>query len=77
MLKGILEGLIQSSFDTDIDMSRTTGDTYNIEKVEIHIGTLINTDKEFAREVASALLQRQQHPIVETQTSSPDSQTNQ
>ena len=77
MLKGILEGLIQSSFDTDIDMSRTTGDTYNIEKVEIHIGNLINTDKEFAREVVSELLQRQQCPIVETQASSPDFQMNQ
>ena len=37
MLKGILEGLIQPSINTDIDMSRKSGDTYNIDKIEIKI----------------------------------------
>ena len=56
-------------------MSSKTGGTYNIEKAEIHIniGTLINTDKELAKELTSMLLQRQQRPLVETPESVPHS----
>ena len=42
MLKGILEGLIQSSINTDIDMSKKSGDTYNIDKIEIKIDVHIS-----------------------------------
>ena len=37
MLQGLLEGLIQPSINTDIDMSKKSGDTYNIDKIEIKI----------------------------------------
>ena len=43
MLERILEGLIQSSINTDIDMSKKSGDTYNIDKIEIKIDVHIST----------------------------------
>jgi hypothetical protein len=66
MLKGILEGLIKPSINTDMDMSENSRDTYNIEieKVDVKIGNLIGnlviTDKEIAKELTNALLQIQQ-----------------
>ena len=79
----ILEGLVKAEsninpdtdISTNIDMSRKTGDTYNIDidKVEIHIGNQIFTDKELAKELMSMLLQRQQRPRVETQDTVPHS----
>ena len=78
----ILEGLVKAEsninpdtdISTNIDMSSKTGDTYNIEKAEIHIniGNQIFTDKELARELMS-MLQRQQRPVVETQDTVPHS----
>ena len=77
----ILEGLVKAEsninpdtdISTNIDMSNKTGDTYNIEKAEIHIhiGNQIFTDKELARELTIMLLQRQQRPVVETQDTVP------
>jgi len=63
----ILEGLIKAEIspdtdiDTTIDMSKHTGDTYNIEKVEIKIdiGNLIIADKELAKILTDALVKRQ------------------
>jgi hypothetical protein len=69
----ILEGLVkaESTINPNIDMSHKTGDTYNIEKAEIHIGTLIIADRELAKEIAAALLRHQQRPVVETQNNTP------
>ena len=73
----ILEGLVkaESTLNSNIDMSSKTGDTYNIEKAEIHIhiGNQIFTDKELAKELMSMLMQRQQRPVVETQDTVPHS----
>ena len=73
----ILEGLVKAdtTLNSNIDMSSKNGDTYNIEKAEIHIniGNQIFTDKELARELMNMLLQRQQRPVVEKQDSVPHS----
>ena len=71
----ILEGLVKAEstinpntdINTNIDMSNKTGDTYNIEKVEININIGNNADKEIAKELTRLLLQLQQRPIVEAQ----------
>jgi len=56
-------------------MSNKTGDSYKIEKAEIHItiGNFINTDKELAKELITMLLQGQQRSIVEKQDTIPHS----
>jgi len=70
----ILEGLVKAdtTLNSNIDMSSKTGDTYNIDKVEveIHIGNQqIDAIKEIAKEIANALLQHQQS--VNAQTANP------
>ena len=37
MIKELLEGLVQSHVNAKIDMSKKSGDTYNIDKIEIKI----------------------------------------
>ena len=64
----ILEGLVKAettinpTLNSNIDMSSKSGDTYNIDKVEvvIHIGNQqIEAVKEIAKEIANVLLQHQ------------------